>query len=260
MTETSTKKFDDLDVSVSWKRKFEILEKVGADNQFIYKAMSSEGFKSLTFKEKQKINFNFLAFLFGPFYYFAKKMWFKGAVLFGGITLLNTFLTLIEIVIDSPLPAVVYWIPGSVICAQLANYDYYRYVVHKEKMWKKFFFFAKPMQASVFPILSIVLLLSVSYFPLQGVPKCGDSDVTKLVTGIADQKMTKQLGAEAAKTFTYAVEAIRTANTNEKTGALECAADLKINGNNGKSNSMPITYTVENTDDGKDIYVKVFGL
>ena len=72
--------------------------------------------------------------------------------------------------------------------------------------------------------------------------------------------MTKQLGEEAAKIFTYGVKTIRTTDTHEKTGAHECAADLSIIGENGKSNSIPITYTVENTDDGKNIYVNVFGL
>lgn len=251
---------DELDVSESWKEKFKILEKVGANNKFIYKAMSSEAFKSLGFREKQKISFCFLAFIFGPLYYFFKKMWFKGAVIFGGITLLNAILTLIEIMIDTTLPPVIYWIPGSVICAQLANYDYYKHVLYKEKMWKQLAVFSKPIPATTFPVLAIILLITITFIPLLGVPKCGSSDVTGLVTQIADQEMTKQLGEMAAKTFTYNVKTIRTTDSNDETGAHECAANLEIIGKNGKSNSIPITYTVENTDDGENIYVNVFGL
>lgn len=127
-------------------------------------------------------------------------------------------------------------------------------------MWEKLAIFSKPMQASAFPALAIILLMVVSLVPFQGVPKCGSSDVTTLVTQIADREMTKQLGVKAAKMFTYKVQTIRTTNTDENTGAHECASDLKIINNNGKSNSIPITYTVEKTDDGKNIYVNVFGL
>ena len=72
--------------------------------------------------------------------------------------------------------------------------------------------------------------------------------------------MANQLGAEAAKAFSYDVQAIRTTETNEKTGAQQCAAELKINASSGGSNALPITYTVERTDDGKQFYVNVFGL
>lgn len=109
----------------------------------------------------------------------------------------------------------------------------------------------------ILPMIAVAVILPACS---QSVPKCGSSDVTKLVTEIADREMTTQLGEEAAKVFTYAVETIRTTNTNETTGSHKCAADLKIIGNNGKDNSIPITYTVENTDDGKNIYVNVFGL
>ncbi|MES1934326.1 hypothetical protein T35B1_17056 [Salinisphaera shabanensis T35B1] len=71
--------------------------------------------------------------------------------------------------------------------------------------------------------------------------------------------MVRQLGADFAKRVNYTVEAVRTSSTNEQTGAHECAAELHIHGPKG-SNDIPIEYTVENTDDGKNIYVNVFGL
>ena len=94
----------------------------------------------------------------------------------------------------------------------------------------------------------------------QSVPKCGDAESVNLVKQIADREMAKQLGADAAEFFSYEVEAIRTTSTNEQTGAHECAADLKVKGKNGVDSSLPITYTVEKTDDGKQFYVQVFGL
>lgn len=99
-------------------------------------------------------------------------------------------------------------------------------------------------------IATVVILSACS----QSVHKCSDSLVTKLVTEIADQEIGKALG------YTYTVETIRTTNTNEKTGAHECAAELKYINILGGHVSIPITYTVENTDDGESIYVNVFGL
>lgn len=93
------------------------------------------------------------------------------------------------------------------------------------------------------------------------VPKCNDDESVALVKQIADTEMGNQLGVEAAKIFSYKVNYIRTQNTDKKTGAHECAADLLITASNtGDSNTLPITYTVELTDDGEQVYVNVFGL
>lgn len=90
------------------------------------------------------------------------------------------------------------------------------------------------------------------------VPGCSDSATTDLVVEIADRELVKQIGVELAKTITWEVTAIRTTDENEKTGALSCAADLQFTGP-AKTETAPITYTVEATDDG-DFYVNVFGL
>jgi hypothetical protein len=93
------------------------------------------------------------------------------------------------------------------------------------------------------------------------VPKCGDQEATDLVKQIAGREMGNQLGAEAAKMFSYTIGAIRTTSTNEQTGAHECAAQLGITANDtGQTNEILITYTVEMTDNGEEFYVNVFGL
>ncbi len=111
----------------------------------------------------------------------------------------------------------------------------------------------------------IVALVFLNFIAVSGcsqsVPKCGDTKTIDLVTQIADREMGKQLGAEAAKIFSYSLGAIRTTNTNEQTGAHECACQLSITASNtGQTNEIPITYTVEKTDKGDEIYVNVFGL
>ena len=67
------------------------------------------------------------------------------------------------------------------------------------------------------------LLFSISVFVIAfmlpacspSVPKCSDTETINLVKEIAGREMRKQVGEEAAKAFSYAVEAIRTTNTHE---------------------------------------------
>lgn len=164
MTETvSVETSSTPDVSKAWKTKFDILQKIGADEKFVYKAMGSAEYKKLSFREKYRISFNILAFLFGPLYYFSKKMWTKGAIILGAIWILAAFLTLVEVVVGTALPAVIYWAPSAAICAQLANYDYFRKVMHAENMWSGLpNILSKPVGAIGFPLLAFFLLIGIS--------------------------------------------------------------------------------------------------
>jgi hypothetical protein len=111
--------------------------------------------------------------------------------------------------------------------------------------------------------LRSLTLMAITTLLLSGcgssVPTCSDAESTDLVSEIADQEMGKQLGIEMAKTFSYIVNSIRTTATNEQTGSHECAAELEVKGPNG-SNSIPITYSIEMTDNGEEFYINVFGL
>ena len=90
------------------------------------------------------------------------------------------------------------------------------------------------------------------------VPKCSDDETKGVVLEIVTEEMTNQIGAELSGKLKYALSAIRTTKSNEQTGAHECAAELNIIGPS-ETKPFPITYTVENTDDG-NFYVNVFGL
>lgn len=161
--DVSTENSSTPSVSEAWKTKFDILQKIGADEQFIYKAMGSPEYKGLSFREKNNISFSILAFFFGPFYYFSKAMWAKGAVILGATWVLAALLTLVESVVGVALPTVIYWIPSAVICAQLANYDYFRNVMHGEKVWRGLpNIFSKPVGAIGFPLVALVLLFGIS--------------------------------------------------------------------------------------------------
>lgn len=163
MSEVSAENSRTPSVSDAWKAKFDILHKIGADEKFIYNAMSSTEYKGLRFKEKNKISFNVLAFFLGPLYYFIKTMWVKGTLILGATWILAALLTLVEAGIGVALPAFIYWIPPAVICAQLADYDYFRKVMFNEKLWSGLpSILSKPVGAIGFLLVALVLLLGVS--------------------------------------------------------------------------------------------------
>ena len=56
-----------LQVSESWKRKFRLIDKAGGPDL--------PHFRDLPFGERFGLNFNVLAFIFGPLYYLAKGLW-----------------------------------------------------------------------------------------------------------------------------------------------------------------------------------------
>jgi uncharacterized protein len=148
---------NELDVSEYWKKKFEILERAGE-----FKNGTYENFKSLSFTERRKIGFNFIAFIGCPFYYFFKKMWGKGWVLFGLSVLINAAITGVEIATKIHVPNYVYQSVPAVIFASIANYDFYRFKVHNETMWKPFLKLNKPAAYIGFAIASIAILLGMS--------------------------------------------------------------------------------------------------
>ena len=155
MTETQQK----VEVSDSWNHKFDILEKIGANEGL--KAYFAN-YKSLSFGERLKVGFNILAFIFGPLYYFSKKMWLKGAFVIGAITSLNIVLTIIETAFGTTFPMVIYQVPGAAICASLANYDYYRFSRQQETMWGGLpAIFSKQAGAIGFPVVTFVILMVI---------------------------------------------------------------------------------------------------
>lgn len=147
------------EMSNRWQVKFSILEKAGADKKTLYKMMGSQEYKNLTTKEKYKVQFNLPAFLFGPLYYFCKKMWAKGIVLLGFLGAVIALIMFIEAVVQITLPVALFWIVPAIFMAQTANYDYYRHMKHGDKKWKNMpRFLSKPKPALLAPTAALILL------------------------------------------------------------------------------------------------------
>ena len=94
-----------------------------------------------------------------------------------------------------------------------------------------------------------------------GIPECGDEEATDLVLSIVKEEMEKQIGKEIADLLRYKLSSIRTTDTHQKTGAYSCSAQLEMHGiKTGKTNMLPITYTIEKTDNGREFFISVYGL
>ena len=128
--EKSTAHIDALDVSNSWKKTFKLIERAEPKGLLQFKEADQ-----LPFSERSKMLRNFKAFFFGPFYYLAKKMYRKGLFILGAACIYTTILIAVERSYSITLPAVVYYVPASVISSMLANYDYYQKVVNNKRMW-----------------------------------------------------------------------------------------------------------------------------
>lgn len=246
-------------VSNKWQTKFALLEKVGADKQFIFKAAKAANFKALSFKQRHKISFNLLAFFFGPFYYFGKKMWHKGALLLAMTWLWACLVFIIEISLDSKFANITYWIVPAAICAQLANYDYFRFITQQEKTWPGLpAIFRSTLGIVSSPLLALVLLFSLAWqlMPVQ-TPQCYSSEVTALVIELSEKELLKHLPTSKSSPLQLTLKAINTTNMDEHTLAYQCAAQLQVDGPD-ISNSIPVNYSVELIDHGKAFNVSLF--
>lgn len=96
---------------------------------------------------------------------------------------------------------------------------------------------------------------------VSSVPKCSSTEAIDLVKEVTNKKMVDQIGVAEAKKLSYSINIIRTTDKNEKTGAFECAAVLEIDiDGTDEVAEVPITYSIENLDNGKEFYIKVWGL
>jgi len=108
-------------------------------------------------------------------------------------------------------------------------------------------------------ILSVVSFLIIACS--SSTPKCSDSKTKELVIDIAKRQLSNvELGNVIGK-LDFKVENIRTIEYQKDIDKYTCKADFIIkNKENKQSKTLPITYTVQKTDDGKRFYVEVYGL
>lgn len=121
-----------------WQQRFAFFDQFGLPNNA---PEARAAFQKLRLVDKMRLNSNVLAFIFGPFYFFAKGMWRKG------LTLLLVGLALGLVI------AVAGWSYGvlrfvsigmSVVSMMTANYAYYLHVRRGSTSWNPYEGFGRP--------------------------------------------------------------------------------------------------------------------
>ena len=108
--------------------------------------------------------------------------------------------------------------------------------------------------------LIIPVILTLSGCGLSGTPDCSSDAAKDLVLDITKEEMEAMWGADAAESIDFGLESIRTQERNEDVDSYRCAATLTMSRPSHGSETAPIEYTVESTDQSDEIYVEVFGL
>ena len=111
-------------------------------------------------------------------------------------------------------------------------------------------------------VLAIAIPLSIGsqWFiaNMQGkTPSCSASETKEIVIQIAKEELAKQGYSKSIPNLEFEVANIRTSSYNESVDIYQCSADFKVIGKD--TNTLPITYSVQATDDRKNFYVEVNG-
>jgi hypothetical protein len=111
------------DVSETWKRRFRAIEAAGGPKL--------PRFKELPFGERFGIQFNILAFLFGPFYFLVKGLW-RQALAY--VIIAITFAMVMELIgLGKFIRAIGYGFAAAY--ALRANVSYYQRVIQQQAPW-----------------------------------------------------------------------------------------------------------------------------
>jgi len=92
-------------------------------------------------------------------------------------------------------------------------------------------------------------------------PKCSDNRTKELVIDVAKELFLNAGLGEMVDNVDFKIENVRTIEYQKDIDKYTCKADFIIkNKENNQSKSIPITYSVQKTDDGDKFYVEVYGL
>lgn len=106
--------------------------------------------------------------------------------------------------------------------------------------------------------ITILGILAMFMTACSGTPSCSDSDTKDLVIQIAKNELNKIGKGYLISKSEFEVQAIRTREHDKDADTYTCAADFVMD--DGKQErKIPITYTIESTDDKEQFYVQVFG-
>jgi hypothetical protein len=119
-------------LSPRWQERFDFFAEYGAPNGT---AAARSAIRELPWGKRIAITSNFVAFLFGPLYFFAKGMWRKGITVSGA----SLALAIASIMLPVP-PTVANGLSAAVgaLAMTSANYAYFLHVTKGSRSWNPF--------------------------------------------------------------------------------------------------------------------------
>ncbi|BBY55523.1 DUF2628 domain-containing protein [Mycobacterium koreense] len=120
------------DVPDAWRSRFEFFDAYGLQTTTL---AAREAYKALPITRRLRISSNFLAFLFGPIYFFVKGMWRKGLALLGITVAVGVAGTALDLP-DSMATGI--GTALGVLAMMTANYAYYLHVRADSRSWNPF--------------------------------------------------------------------------------------------------------------------------
>jgi|688.fasta_scaffold09654_9 hypothetical protein len=138
---------------------YPLLEKLGAENRSLLAIFRAPDYWALPLAEKFKL-FNFWAFLFGPFYYFSKGLFVKGALIFGAFCLWKVLVFIFWAIFGIDPWFIGRWILPCLVTSHLASYDLFRFSKRGEVVWDGVPALFKTPQGFIgIPLASFLLVL-----------------------------------------------------------------------------------------------------
>ena len=115
-----------------WQQRFAYYEAHGLPGS---SSQAQAAFKALSFGQKIRISVNFLAFFFGPIYYFVKGMWRKGLVLLGEAAVIGVLVAFNGA--DNIFSRVLIFLYAASVMST-ANYAYYLHIAKDSQSWNPY--------------------------------------------------------------------------------------------------------------------------
>ncbi|EJM65053.1 DUF2628 domain-containing protein [Pseudomonas sp. GM55] len=135
---SSTDDLQTYNAKPKWQERFAFFDKYGSPKSPDFKA----GFKQLPARKRILINLNFIAFFFGPIYFFVLGLWKKNLAIIAIIVALSFVLALIFTLLGYEEAPKAFNTSMNIACAVMyglsANYAYYLKQVKGSQGWNPF--------------------------------------------------------------------------------------------------------------------------
>lgn len=167
-----------------WETTFRLIEEGG----FLSGTVAQ---RQLTWREREHVRVNILAFLFGPFYYFYLGMWRRGGLILGAALVLAAVLELLAWYIGVRNTSRVDGLLIEAFCAHRANLDYYFFKRRGQTMWTSMKWLDFRAAAWVGPALGVAAVASATSL----VPgTCKDKEVLDSVHELIEADLKQRFG------------------------------------------------------------------